>query len=1178
MKLLTLMGGLLVFLPGQAQTSSENHIMTLTARAPITSGLYGQRADEAKVQTDITYFDGLGRPMQQVQREASPNLRDIVTPIVYDSYGRPYRDALPFESAQSTGAFQDWQYNKLVDFYATPPPAVQANAYPYSQRDYEPSPLSRVVEQSAPGTDWRLTKHGGSHATQFAFGANAAGDVLLITLGREPETIRLHQSGYPANTLRKTTVTDEEGHQTREYTNASGQVVCKVAAVGTAVEATTYYVYDLYDRLTYVIPPQAVAEAAQDWDLLNDYGFRKKWLFQYRYDDRNRLIEKHVPGAAVVEMIYDRRDRLVLTRDGNRRAIDEQHDYITEAVNVSAHTGHSYVRVPGSKVVLKAGFSTAGSGTFKIAKEGTVAREWHFTKYDALNRPVLTGIVSLTGTRQQLQEAINADPDYDFADRYVGNTSSDIFGYDNTGYPQIASPDVLTVTYYDTYDYLTDLNWSATYHDDGGLPVLGSVKGLVTGSRTRMLVSSAMLREVVYYDDRLRPVLTVSDNFSRKPDRITTTYKNKVSALVSKVETLHRDETNYTTVIETYTYDHRDRPLVTTHQVGTNTNNRKRLSSQTYNAIGQLVEKDLHDEASTGGPVQSVDYRYNERGWLRQVNGLNNFDDATDKFGFKLQYADAPAGYENYSGNIGRMQWRSLGGTGVPQDKQAYSYTYDALNRLTDANYTGTTGNYNTSNLSYDRNGNILRLRRTSFDNLFYEYAGNQLTRVEDTGDNNAQFRDVASQTGINEYIYDFNGNMIKDLNKGIAGIDYNYLNLPERVELSSGTVIHYEYDARGEKHSKTVAGGSTDTTSYAGPFHYTNGTLQFMQHAEGRALKSGSHWTYEYNLTDHLGNVRVTVDEHGSVVQRDDYYPFGGSFNSWHVSPKNNYLYQGKEEQQELETYDFHARMYDPWIGRTFQIDPMSDKYFFFSPYSWVANNPLLIMDPTGMTLDFSHLDKSERKVFRKALRDLRKSGATGRSLVQFLRSEDAGRVILTAEEGSGGTAGSFSGNEWILNDSFDEGFGPVKEYTNEKMQRKYFSENENEKGGVLNIDLELVRFADADPMEVLVEEATHAGNYAVAVDEAGGNIDVNLASGDDEAAAKAVVGQVEHESGRSFMMFSNDRGIRNWGINAFSSKSVSGFGVAARSWKADQTSKGYKQMLVRGRVPSFFGRLIKK
>ena len=77
----------------------------------------------------------------------------------------------------------------------------------------------------------------------------------------------------------------------------------------------TYYVYDDLDNLRAVIPPEAVRKLGSA-TITTD--FSKKWLFSYKYDHRQRMVEKQVPGADPMKMWYDIRDRVVLTQDGNQ--------------------------------------------------------------------------------------------------------------------------------------------------------------------------------------------------------------------------------------------------------------------------------------------------------------------------------------------------------------------------------------------------------------------------------------------------------------------------------------------------------------------------------------------------------------------------------------------------------------------------------------------------------------------------------------------------------------------------------------------------------------------------------------------------------------------------------------------------------------------------------------------
>ncbi len=353
-----------------------------------------------------------------------------------------------------------------------------------------------------------------------------------------------------------------------------------------------------------------------------------------------------------------------------------------------------------------------------------------------------------------------------------------------------------------------------------------------------------------------------------------------------------------------------------------------------------------------------------------------------------------------YNGNISVMAWQTSDNCEV----KAYGYEYDQMNRLTKATY-GEKGGSSTywdinadrykTEYSYDKNGNIATLKRygktgTSsyglMDDLNYNYqSGNQsnrLAKVADYGLSTAlagveQF--VDKNTSGDDYAYDDSGNLIEDKNKDIDMV-YNHLNKPTEVELSNGNKIEYIYDASGTKLRQKVfeTGGSSVTkqTDYLNAFHYEDsdgagGTesleLLFFSHEEGRVRRAGTELIHETFLKDHLGNIRVMFtdeDDNGSidpnpiddeVVQIDHYYPFGmrlsGASTLAAPAESNAYLYNGKELQDELGIgwHDYGARMYDASIGRWNGVDALAEEYLQISPYVYVANNPLIFVDPDG-------------------------------------------------------------------------------------------------------------------------------------------------------------------------------------------------------------------------------------
>jgi len=94
-----------------------------------------------------------------------------------------------------------------------------------------------------------------------------------------------------------------------------------------------------------------------------------------------------------------------------------------------------------------------------------------------------------------------------------------------------------------------------------------------------------------------------------------------------------------------------------------------------------------------------------------------------------------------------------------------------------------------------------------------------------------------------------------------------------------------------------------------------------------------------------------MVVNESGQLIQQTDYYPFGMPFTGGHGAEKQQYKYGSKEfdTMHGLNQYDFHARQYDPAIGRFTTVDPKAEKYYSISPYVYCGNNPLKYIDPDG-------------------------------------------------------------------------------------------------------------------------------------------------------------------------------------------------------------------------------------
>ncbi|OJV19830.1 MAG: hypothetical protein BGO30_00735 [Bacteroidetes bacterium 41-46] len=306
----------------------------------------------------------------------------------------------------------------------------------------------------------------------------------------------------------------------------------------------------------------------------------------------------------------------------------------------------------------------------------------------------------------------------------------------------------------------------------------------------------------------------------------------------------------------------------------------------------------------------------------------------TKPFAMELQY-NAPnvsGATAQYSGNISAVKWRHNGG-----GEQSYRYNYDSYSRLTDGLHSGSN---NEQGITYDSNGNITALTRTGIQPaaMTYNYSGNRLSSIVKGG---------TTYT----YAHDSNGNVTTDGIRGMT-IIYNYLNLPKSV-IKGADNLEFIYDATGVRLA-TKQNGTTQNYYTGAVVYKSDKTPDYILTSSGMIRKDGANYIRQYNITDHLGNVRSVVNQSGTVEQATDYYPYGLSFSNNNLT-KNRYLYNGKEIQNQTLSsqffgmYDYGARYYDPVIGRWIGVDPLAEKYFFLSPWSYVVNNPMNAIDPDG-------------------------------------------------------------------------------------------------------------------------------------------------------------------------------------------------------------------------------------
>lgn len=395
-------------------------------------------------------------------------------------------------------------------------------------------------------------------------------------------------------------------------------------------------------------------------------------------------------------------------------------------------------------------------------------------------------------------------------------------------------------------------------------------------------------------------------------------------------------------------------------------------SSCTYAGSAQQT-KHVHTTNGKQDVVEEYDYAYDHVGRLVKTTYCVNGSDKRE-----LSVVD----YDNY----GRILLENIMG------KDEVLYDYNAQNMLTDSGYNegdrqnDGRGNYDES-LSYDKMGNVQSLLRSGLlddgsygliDNLSYNYHGNQLLKVDDAAVDpyyQGAFHFVDGADEAVEYEYDANGNLVRDLNKGIISISYDLNNQPRKIEYNDGRNVSYLYDAEGSKlsvsynltamssaqpqmpvmQSSNVASANVSngqkTIDYCGNIIYDGNETMILNNVGYALYDKDNTLSFHYYLKDHLGNNRVVVSEDGEIEQVNDYYPTGALMASSKGGDTQRFKYNGKELDRinGLNWYGYGARNYDAAIVRWDGMDKLCEKYSPVTPYGYCLNRFLNYYDKIG-------------------------------------------------------------------------------------------------------------------------------------------------------------------------------------------------------------------------------------
>jgi RHS repeat-associated protein len=855
----------------------------------------------SSVKLTTSYFDGLGRKLQIVKNRFSPLGKDLVEPILYDEQGNEKYKYLMYISTGNDGAFKLNPFAEQQNFLSTIFPG-ETNFF--AQTNFEPSPLKRVQKKLLPGQSWVGTNRGQSK--EYAFNSEAD-NIVIWRIPKGEGQLPVWVSRYQPNTLSKEVTINEHGIRSIEFKDVFNRTILKKteltknAADGNNGWLCTYFLYDEYGRLRIVLPPKAIEQIKSNWMLTED--ILNGLCFQYYYDGLDRLISKKLPGVDKTEMVYDARDRLVYERDASTSGRWK----VTFYDEFNRPTRRGLYTTTKTRTELQEEVNAISESI--LSKKGDLivsSRDYTISTYQASS-----SITFQPGFEATLGESFTAVIDPNAVD---GNIIRD--GSIVNPVPTESNVEFLSYTYYNTYTFsgstpFNTADFSKLVNNDSNIgeavsSASNKTIGLETGNSVKILGTNQWISTTNYYDQYGHIIQIIGNNSVGGVNSKSTRYDFNGRIISNYLR--HSNNLDIAVpeigILSMVNYDVVGRVLnVKKKLVGESTY--RTLVANKYNELGKLQEQTL-------GSLTTNKFEYNPNGFIIGMNRDYVKTGTGAYFGYEMIYDKATSSLfpgtnikaPQFDGSVSAVIWR---GTGQPR---RYDYSYDNSSRLLAADYSVYNGGWARTSedfsvklgdgldpvKAYDANGNILSLVQNAttggvpltLDNLNYSYFdnSNKLKFVYDMNNNPVStlgdFKEPAQNNTLNrnsgavDYLYDGNGNMQSDANKGISNIIYNHFNLPESVTFSDNSQIKFQYDAEGGKIKKTVIDNSvvpvkTTTINYDNAIEYVDNKIKSVGHEEGRIRviqNSGQPVTFafDYFIKDYLGNIRSVITDNNNA------------------------------------------------------------------------------------------------------------------------------------------------------------------------------------------------------------------------------------------------------------------------------------------------------------------------